>query len=566
MSTLLCVPIMVEDLAPAMADAEQARALGADMVEFRVDQVFHGAGDTDGAALVARLAHDSPLPCIVTCRPTSEGGEYDGDDADRIALYERLGTDPAHHPPRYIDVELSTYSRSANLRQKVNLAVGHSGQMREVATGLILSAHDFSGRPANLFSLLGKMREESAARVLKLAWRARSLRDNLEVFDILRERDRPTIALAMGEYGLMSRVLAPKFGGFLTFASLRDTSATAPGQPTLRELLDLYRFRSIAADTRVFGVIGWPVGHSMSPAVHNAGFEWLEGRSGVRRVAVEQSSDAPFRGVYLPLPIPAEWEHFKASLASLLDYGPLDFRGASVTLPHKEHLLRFAAEDTRRRWTIDPLARRVGSANTLVIADDGAARVLNTDVDAVVSALARGLGRPLSDLSGLRVVVLGAGGAARAAAVGVLDVGASVTFCNRGRERAEKLAAELGASGRRAQIMDLDQVKSSRPDVIINCTPVGMTGGPAPGETPVDLGSFAAGSEGPLVFDTVYNPLETPLLASAKRQGLRTIDGVEMFVAQAAAQFEAWTGLAPGLAPRALFGRVVRETLGGEQA
>ncbi len=566
MPTLLCVPIMVDDLAPALADAQKARDVGADLVEFRVDRVFHGSGDAEGAALVAKLAHESPLPCIVTCRPTSEGGEYDGEDDERISLYERLGTDTARHPPRYIDVEYSTYTRSANLRQKVNLAVGHAGQLRELATGLILSTHDFDGRPSNLFSLLGKMREESTARVLKLAWRARSLRDNLEVFDILRERDRPTIALAMGEFGLMSRVLAPKYGGFLTFASLRDTTVTAPGQPTVRELLDLYRFRSIGAGTRVYGVIGWPVSHSMSPAVHNAGFEWLEGRMRAAQDRDPEGTDEPIGAVYLPMPIPEEWEHFKATLGSLLDYTPLDFRGASVTLPHKQHLLRFAKEDTRRRWEIDPLVERVGAANTLVISDDGAARVMNTDVDAIVSPLARALGVRNRDFTDLRVAILGAGGAARAAAVGLLDAGASIVICNRSRERADRMVADLGVEASRAQGVSLDQVKTLRADVIINCTPLGMAGGPGPIESPVDLEGFESGAAGPVVFDTVYNPIETPLLVDAKQRNWRTIDGVEMFVAQAAAQFEVWTGLEAGQAPRALFDRVVRETLAVEQA
>ena len=230
---------MVETFEDAIADATQARSAGATLVEYRIDDVFHGdegenttendggeAGGWEGVVLVRRLVAESPLPCIVTCRSVAEGGGYDGDDDARIALYESLARDPGGHPPRYIDVEYATFSRSANIQQKVLLAVGCapttprvSRDAGERSTSLVLSHHDFEGRPANLMTILSKMQRVDAARVLKIAFQARSVRDNLEIFELLRERDRPMIALAMGEAGLLSRVLAPKFGGCITFAS-----------------------------------------------------------------------------------------------------------------------------------------------------------------------------------------------------------------------------------------------------------------------------------------------------------------------------------------------------------
>lgn len=545
--TLLCVPILVPGFQKAITDAQEARLLGAELVEFRVDHVFHGEDDAEGAALVQRLVNESPLPCIVTCRPTFEGGDYDGDDASRISLYESLGCASApDHPPRYIDVELQTLQRSANLKQKVHLAVDHPAQLRDLATSLILSHHDFNGRPASLHKALSEMRMEPAAKVLKIAYRARSLRDNIELFEMLLERDRPMIALAMGEFGLMSRVLAPKFGGFLTFASLRDTSTTAPGQPTVRELVDLYRFRSINSSTAVYGVIGWPVAHSRSPQLHNAGFE-----------AVGHN------GVYLPLPIPAEWEHFKATLASLLDFPPLSFRGASVTIPHKEHLLRFAREDTSRKWIIDPLAERAGAANTLVVRNDGSCAALNTDIPAVVLPLRQSLG----NLTGMRVGIVGAGGVARAAAVGLLDAGANVVIHNRTSERAQTLVEELrrstGAGSDRLATAPLSSLATSGTHALVNATPVGMTGGPEPEGTPIPndiLRQLAAASERSpaVVMDTVYTPRETPLIKQSRVLGVTAITGDEMFLHQAAAQFEAWTG---SRAPVTLFRRVLDETL-----
>ncbi|MEC9373501.1 MAG: type I 3-dehydroquinate dehydratase [Planctomycetota bacterium] len=538
--TLVCVPILVDEVHVALSLAEHARLAGADLVEYRIDHLFHGEGDEEGEAGTLRLAAESPLPCIITCRPVSEGGDYDGDDAARISLYQRLAA--SKKPPRYIDVEHSTLARSANLRQKVHLAVEHDDQPRSLSTSLILSAHDFESRPRDLLQRLSAMRGESAARVLKLAWMARSVRDNLELFDILQERDRPTIALAMGKHGLMSRVLAAKFGGFLTFASLQPTTVTAPGQTTVAQLLETYRFRSIDRQTRVFGVMGHPVSHSLSPDVHNAGFASLEGAAG--------------NAVYLPLPTAPGWESFKATMHALVDYEALDFGGASVTLPHKENALRFAKENG---WKVEPAAERAGAANTL--ARDWASGgwfAANTDLRAIVECVRSRVG---SNLAGKKIAVIGAGGAARGAAAGLADAGASVTIHNRTRARAENLAAEL-AEGTTAPgsiaAAEMDSLADSGAAVFINCTSLGMRHGPAESAMAFDPRELQ-GAEDAVVFDTVYTPLETPLLRAAREAGLARIDGAEMFVRQAAAQFEMFSGAE---APRGLFDQVVREALG----
>jgi 3-dehydroquinate dehydratase/shikimate dehydrogenase len=549
--TLVCVPILAEAVDAALADAVEAKLAGADLVEFRVDHLFHGEGDDAGAEAVARLCDGSPLPCIITCRAASEGGGYDGDDAGRVALWEHLGAASGtrlspKHPPRYIDVELATLQRSANLRQKVGLAVEHDAQPRDLTTSLILSVHDFHSRPPNLTRLVSEMSAAPEARVNKIAWRARSLRDNLEAFEILQHRVRPTIALCMGEFGLMSRVLASKFGGFLTFASLRDASATAPGQPTIRELLDLYRLRSIRPSTRVYGVIGWPVAHSRSPHLHNAGFAALG-----------------HDGVYLPLPVPPEWEHFKATLHSLLDFAPLDFRGASVTIPHKEHLVRFAREDRSRRWTLDPIADRSGSANTIVLDDEGAGRVLNTDGPGAVAALRAHRPGPLD---GARVTLLGAGGVARAIAAALLLEGAAVTIRGRNRARADRAVADLTGRGPWSGSIATDDWTARLPhdsQVLMNCTPIGMEGGPDPAGSSLSFMDLRASPKDLIVMDTVYTPVQTPLLRLARAAGGRGIDGRAMFLAQASRQFEAWTGRP---APDDVFRRALDETLSRERS
>ncbi|MBL8746264.1 MAG: type I 3-dehydroquinate dehydratase [Phycisphaerae bacterium] len=544
--TLLCVPILVHDVNVALAEARSARIAGADLVEFRVDPLFHGEGDEEGLASITRLVDESPLACIVTCRLAAEGGEYEGEEAARVVLWEHLGTAQGtrlspKHPPRYIDVELATYQRSANLRQKIALAVDHEAQRRDLHTSLILSAHDFNSRPLNLLRLVAEMDAAPISRVNKIAWRARSIRDNIEAFELLQHRSRPTIAVCMGEFGLLSRILAPKFGGFLTFASLRDTSTTAPGQPTIADLLGLYRFRSINPETRVFGVIGWPVAQSRSPHLHNAGFEAIN-----------------FNGVYVPMPVPQEWEHFKSTLHALLDFKALDFRGASVTIPHKEHLVRFARGDSSRQWTIDPLAARCGAANTIVVNDDASCRALNTDATAASETLRESLG---DDWASHRVAILGAGGVARAVAAAVVEAGGRVAVHARNRDRADRLVADLsdgGVSRGALTVGDWGALADLGASVVVNCTPIGMSGRPDSAESPLSLQELRKLGAVALIFDTVYNPPETPLLRQARDLGLKTAGGAEMFVAQAAAQFEAWTGRP---APKALFRSVLLETL-----
>lgn len=555
--TLLCVPIFVEDTAVALMDAKAARDAGADLVEFRVDGFFSGEHESVGtqADAIARLCSDCPLPVILTCRPVLEGGQYDGPDDARIALFERVAAAPkqGEHPPRYIDVELATYARSANLRQKVNLAVDHPGQVREVSTSLILSAHDFHTRPPDLVRRLGAMAQEPAASVVKVAYRARSLRDNLELLDFLAERvtGKPTIALAMGPFGLMSRVLAPKFDAFLTFASLRREKETAPGQPVVTELCSLYRFRAITSSTRLYGVVGWPVEHSLSPVIHNAGFE-----------------AAGHDGVFLPLPIMPEWEQFKGTMLELIDHPHLDFSGCAVTVPHKQHLVRLASEQAAagdERWVMDDFTRACGAANTLVIKRDAKGRAqrlsaANTDgpgaVDALRDALGAGAG---GTLAGRAVLVLGAGGTARALALALARESAHVHIHNRTRPRADELAEQIRSAGAPGDTSVLDDPRAAPNDlaVVVNATSAGMNGGPSPSVSPLSDEVLRNLSRSTVVLDCVYKPLRTPLLIAAERAGLKTIDGAAMLVAQAARQFTLWTGHS---APRSLFTQVVRET------
>lgn len=527
--THLTAAITVNTLEQALADGARAAEQGADLVEYRIDSF------TDDPKAVTELVQRSALPCIITCRPTWEGGAYDGDEQTRISVLEHAGL--GARKPAYIDVELKAWQTSANLRQKVSLVVDDPDRPRQTDTGLILSSHDFQTRPSDLIRKVKDMADAPLCRVVKVAWQARSLRDNLEAFELIGQQVKPMIALCMGEAGLASRVLAKKFGALLTFAALENGPGTAIGQPTLHDIKTLYRWDALDAQTRVFGVIGHPVGHSMSPPVHNAGFD-----------------AAGVNAVYLPMPIPPEYEHFKATVSSWLAMPELHFGGASVTIPHKENLLRFVKE---QNGEIETLAERIGAANTLSVRADGSLYACNTDYAAALDAVCDGLSIKRDGLKGKRVAVIGAGGAARAVVAGFCEYGAGVTVYNRTVEKAEALAGQFGASA-----VPMEALAGSRADVYINCTPIGMH--PKVDASPLDATPNPQSpipnplSPGTVVFDTIYNPIQTKLLRDAAAAGCVTIPGTEMFVRQGAAQFKLWTGED---APLDVFRKVLGERL-----
>lgn len=506
--TRLCVAITVGSLEQALAEAAVAVENGADMVEFRVDTFT----ELDA---VAELVRKSPVACIVTCRPVWEGGSCELPDQERIPVLEAASLAGAS----YIDVELVAYRRSANLRQKVHFNAGTPVDQtapRPDRKGLIVSSHDFEGRPARLNNIVAEL-ADTGGDVSKIVWTARSVRDNLEAFEILRHRTKPTIALCMGEAGVLSRILAPKFGAFLTFAAPKQGGGTAPGQVSLREMIELYRFRSIGPKTAVYGVVGHPVSHSLSPHVHNAAFA----REGI---------DA----VYVPLPVAPGYESFKAFMETLGRDEHLDLRGVSVTLPHKENAYRYLKEAGAE---LAPIAEETGAVNTIGFDRNGGTlklRGTSTDHGAILHCVWAGLGG--KDLAGVEVAVIGAGGTGRTAASALVRAGARVTVYNRTLDRAEALAGELGGGVTAKPLSDLG---ASQCRVFVQTTSVGMAPNQdesAWGDTMPVLGA------GSVAFDTVYTPMTTKFLAMASEAGAVTVRGIEMFGHQAAAQFHFWTG------------------------
>ena len=514
--TLLCVPIFVESREQAKGAIASAAEAGADIVELRFDHVT----DYDLARAVVRA---SPLPCIATCRPTWEGGYSELNDRSRVDLLDYALSDGSG----YLDLEFALYS---DLTRRGSLA-----------RPVIASSHDFGGRPERLYNLIDEM-NWSGAKVNKLAWMARSIRDNLEAFELLQHRQKPTIALCMGEAGLISRVLAKKFGAFLTFASLRDKSATAPGQVTMHDMKGLYRWDAIGPATKVYGVVASPVAHSMSPAVHNASFD----RTG-------------YDGVYLPLLVNPGYESFKAFMESFVPFEGLDLSGLSVTLPHKENALKYLRE---KGAAVEDLAASIGAVNTVLIDRGGpkepTLRGINTDYAAILDSITEKLGITREGLADLRAAVIGAGGTGRTAVAALAHYGATVVVYNRTRDKADALAAEFNGRTGKVVAAAVEKLCDSCCHVFVNTTSVGMH--PNVDESPLGerLPKFTPET---VVFDTVYNPMKTKLLRQAEESGARTIGGVEMFVRQAAAQFEAWTGLK---APVDVMRRVVEGRLAGK--
>jgi 3-dehydroquinate dehydratase / shikimate dehydrogenase len=492
--TRLCVAIFVIDLARARRDIAVAAATGADMVELRVDEFE----DIDA---LRELIKASTLPCIVTCRPIWEGGRSQQSDEERIAILQQASLAGA----AYIDIELETARRTKNIRSLI------PGQ-------LIVSFHDFLGRPDRLHNLMVEM-DESPGDINKIVWTARSIRDNLETFEILHRRNKPTIALCMGEAGLISRVLAKKFGAFLTYASLETSGGTAAGQIPVSEMKRLYRWDAINADTKVYGVVAQPVMHSMSPAIHNAAFD-----------------SVGYNGVYLPMLVEGSYESFKAFMESALQFAPLNLSGLSITIPHKENALRYLKE---KGAEIEPLASQIGAVNTIMIEPGNKLRGLNTDYAAILDSITAKLAIAREDLANYRIAVLGAGGTGRTAVAALAHYGATVVVYNRTRARADALAAEFNDKSGKVVSAGFEKLCDSCCQIFINTTSVGMH--PKVDESPVAEMKVSFTPQ-TLVFDTIYNPIQTKLLSQAKAAGAQTISGVEMFVRQAAAQFTAWTG------------------------
>jgi 3-dehydroquinate dehydratase / shikimate dehydrogenase len=463
MTSKLCVTVT----APTMAELRRRRdeVVGADIVELRLDTVSDPS--------VAGALADRRVPVIVTCRPAWEGGQFKGSEEERRRILQEALTAGAD----YVDVEWR-----ANFTDLLTQSAGRR---------VVLSMHDFSGVPDDLTERARAMRA-TGAEVVKLAVATSRLSDCLPLLDLGAQIGRRgTVLIGMGDCGLATRVLAQQFGSIWTYAGgVREVGQLTPAE------LDGYRFRSVTDATAVYGLVGSPIAHSVSPAMHNAAF------------AADQID-----AVYLPLPA--------ADADDFVTFGrAIGLRGASVTIPFKVSLFD-------RMDEVYAVARRIGAINTIRVVE-GKWIGGNTD--------ASGFLMPLKDrvsLRGMRVAVLGAGGSARAVAAALTSSQAQVTVYARNVARAQDIAATVSC-----EAAPLPPEAGSW-DLLVNCTPVGMH--PHVDETPLDAWLLT----GRYVYDLVYNPTNTRLLREAKAAGCQTFGGLEMLVAQATEQFKWWTGGRP---------------------
>ncbi len=450
----------------------------------------------DGVAAITEfLAKEPDVVLLATCRRHQNHGKYNGSVDEQMRILEAAIDAGA----KAVDVEIETGEVARN-------AVEH---LRSKAW-VILSYHNFGGTPA-VEPILKRM-TRIPADAYKLVTTAKKPSDSLRVLSLAQAHPKtPLIMLAMGESGLTSRVLATAFGGLYTYAAPNASEGTAPGQISARTLRQLYRVEKFGKAAKIFGVIADPVRHSISPAVHNRAFQ-------------SKRMDA----VYLP---------FLVHTAQLKDYfslaEKLPVSGFSVTIPHKQKVIRYLD-------IVDPLARRIGAVNT-VWRKGGKWRGANTDVDGVLIPLKKKL-----DLPQANILVAGNGGAARSAAFALADAGANVSITGRNADRVRALAKLVDATA-----YTPDQAEAEYFDAIVHCTPLGMWPN-------VDQCFFKNRIPADVVFDMVYNPLETQLIKRAREEGKEVVPGLQMFVEQAVRQFEIFTG---DNAPRAAMEKAALEAL-----
>lgn len=471
-----------------MEELRRARdaSASADLVELRLD----GVDRPDvAAALDGRLR-----PVIVTCRPKWEGGAFEGSEEERRQILH----DAIIAGAEFVDLEM----RAGFTQELVRLRRGR---------GIVLSHHSFDEQLPDVQEILRTLLS-TGAEVVKLACTVRSLVDTLPLYEVAGhpdfrspESESNRVLIAMGEPGASTRVLTARLGNRWTYAG----ASLAPGQIPASRLLGEYRFRRIRPDAALYAVVGNPVAHSLSPAMHNAGFDHL----GLNAAYVSlEAKDAD------------DFVQFARAMK---------LRGASITAPFKVDMLS-------RVDSSDALASEIGALNTLSVNGD---RWLgsNTDVAGFVTPL-----KGRMALKGTRAVVLGAGGAARAVAVALRREGATVALSARRTGEARQVAATIGVTA------GTYPPAPGSWDVLVNATPGGSReGDPSPMEgIPLD---------GEIVFDLVYSPSETALIRQAREAGCWTIGGIEMLIGQAERQFETWTGHAP---PAGLFREAVEAAPG----
>ncbi|KAB5556305.1 hypothetical protein DKX38_007214 [Salix brachista] len=493
-SAMVCAPLMARSVEQMVIDMHSAKAQGADVVEVRLDYIHDFQPGQD----LETIIRNKPLPVIIVYRPKWEGGQYEGDEHKRLEalrLAHDLGAD-------YIDFELKVASE----------LIGELENKHRNGGKVIVSSYLNGATPSKekLGDLVASM-QATGADMIKVVSNADDITEMERIFYLLSHCEVPAVAYSVGERGLISQLLCPKFGGALVYGSMEGNSI--PGLPTLDSLKEAYKVNCIDSDTKVFGLVSKPVSHSKGPLLHNPTLR-----------------HANFNGIYVPM--------FVDDLKKFFDvYASPDFAGYSVGFPYKEAVVQFCDE-------VHPLAKSIGAVNTIIRRPgDGKLIGYNTDCEGSITAIEDALrdqkyvnGRSLnSPLAGKQFVVVGAGGAGRAIAVGARSRGARLIVFDIDLERAKCLARAV--SGEARHFESLEHFHPENGAILANATPIGMHPSteriPAAEET---LGNYQ------LVFDAVYTPRKTRLLKDAAAAGAITVSGVEMFLRQAIGQFNLFTG------------------------
>jgi len=451
----------------------------ADIIELRLDY-YPG----DPLSVVQQLP-PSKKPFLLTLRPREQGGAREISKEERLRFWNGLG----------------------QRREGILRDVEHD---LDVDGADIVSYHNFERVPANLDSIYESLRSKSENAALKIACAVSQATDAIPLWRLLDRAQSDgvrIIPIAMGEAGEWTRILDLAHGASMTYASLDVDSATAAGQLSAGELTERYRVKEITRETRVYAVIGDPISHSLSPVIQNAAFKAID-------------EDA----VFIRIPLSDLDEFMRRMVRKDTREVELNFGGFAVTMPHKRALAAYLDE-------IADVAGEIGSVNTVSINDE-VLKGYNTDVRGFLEPLKERLG----DLQGCRVAILGAGGAARSCVYGLDREGAAVTIFARDLGEAEKLAEQFGASGRQFASGSTDNSFKDF-DLLVNATPIGMSG------LEERIASTQQLSNLKLVYDLVTSGEDTGLIGEAKQAGVATIPGIEMLLAQGAAQFEIWTGV-----------------------
>ncbi|MEO0478724.1 MAG: type I 3-dehydroquinate dehydratase [Planctomycetota bacterium] len=474
----IVVSVFAENPDQTRRDLRRAAMAGADWVEVRLDRW------PENESLQSAFG-SARVPIIATCRTDRDGGSWKGPARKRIALLERAVEAGA----RGLDLEdWETWTPPADSLELI-----------------VRSHHDLRRMPENLPELRDRLLGQGG-QVAKIVGTAHDLAETAPLLALLRSSDpslSPTAAFALGPAASVTRVLSAALGARLVYASLEGAESTAPGQWPVRLVSGLYRVRELHSETRIFGLLGNPALHSAGPWVHNRA---------LRAAGVD--------GIYVPL----ETQRPQDVLAML----PLRrLGGFSVTSPHKETAARLCHRLSAR-------ATALGAVNTITFEAHDQAVGENTDVDGVKGALRRagfssGEGRP--------GVVLGGGGAARAAAFALEELGLKPTILARSLEGIREFARERDyrLAGWRSQVLE-----ELEPAAVVNTTPIGsgdfVRERPFPDWRP---------PQGCFVLDAVYTPRRTVFLEDAAAAGAVAVSGLEMFLTQAAEQVRIFTGSRP---------------------